>query len=140
MNRKADGDVFGPYPISGGINSSGGASTPRSPPSSQGRNNRSFASNSSPYRFNSPSRHDNEQRSFEFGSETPPQLAAMSRRISEPGALQGILHGMDISMRARRGDGIGSSWNPRSRQAVPEANQVFPQRILAGAWELINLS
>ncbi|ORY33730.1 RNA recognition motif 2-domain-containing protein [Naematelia encephala] len=62
----------------------------------------------------------------------PAHLTAMSRRITEPGALQGILDQVDISARAKRGQGIGGHWHPNDRQAIPERNRVFPERIVSG--------
>lgn len=66
------------------------------------------------------------------GYDAPPHLVALERRMSEPGALQGIFNKMDISARARNGQGLGGHWNPLDRQAIPEENRVFPERILSG--------
>ncbi|RXK40590.1 hypothetical protein M231_02045 [Tremella mesenterica] len=62
----------------------------------------------------------------------PSHLEAMSRRMSEPGTIAGIMNTMDISARSRLGQGLGRQWNPYDRQAIPEENRVFPERILSG--------
>jgi len=62
---------------------------------------------------------------------TPPHLAAMGRRLSEPGMLQGLASQADIRTRARLGQGLGGI--PRNpSQAIPDENIVFPDRILSG--------
>jgi len=64
--------------------------------------------------------------------ETPPHLTAMGRRMTEPGALQSIVNRCDISARSRQGHGLGSSYSPHDKQAIPEQNRVFPERIVSG--------
>lgn len=68
-----------------------------------------------------------------LGADLPLQLEAMSRRMTEPGAIASIMNTMDISARTRLGQGLGKQWNTYDRQAIPEENRVFPERIRVGA-------
>jgi len=66
-----------------------------------------------------------------YAAPTPPHLAAMGRRIAEPGTLQGLANQADIRTRARLGQGLGGvPKNPA--QAIPEENRIFPERVLSG--------
>ena len=67
----------------------------------------------------------------------PPHIAAMGRRISEPGTLESIMSKLDISVRTRMGQGIGGPYYPHDKQAIPEGNRVFPERILLGVCRML---
>ncbi|WVQ78027.1 hypothetical protein IAT38_000108 [Cryptococcus sp. DSM 104549] len=64
--------------------------------------------------------------------ETPPHILALSRRLSEPGTVQGLVNRADIAARARQRQGLGGHWNVNDRKAIPEQNRVFPERIMSG--------
>nr|XP_019042789.1 hypothetical protein I302_08496 [Kwoniella bestiolae CBS 10118]OCF21719.1 hypothetical protein I302_08496 [Kwoniella bestiolae CBS 10118] len=66
------------------------------------------------------------------GYETPPHLLALSRRLHEPGTVEGLVNNADIEARARQGQGLGGHWNLNDRKAIPAHNRVFPERILTG--------
>lgn len=64
--------------------------------------------------------------------DVPPHLVALNMRMTEPGALQGIVDRCDTSARSRQGQGLGINYPPFDKQAIPEHNRVFPERILSG--------
>ncbi|WVQ70183.1 uncharacterized protein L199_008408 [Kwoniella botswanensis] len=66
------------------------------------------------------------------GYDTPAHLLALSRRLHEPGTVEGLINNADIEARARQGQGIGGHWNANDRKAIPAHNRVFPERILSG--------
>ncbi|RSH78323.1 uncharacterized protein EHS24_002042 [Apiotrichum porosum] len=65
-----------------------------------------------------------------YPHEAPPKVSPISRHLSDPGALQGMLNQMDHNARARRRQSVG--WSTPDRQAIPPENRVFPERIVAG--------
>ncbi|WVF72272.1 hypothetical protein IAT40_007084 [Kwoniella sp. CBS 6097] len=66
------------------------------------------------------------------GRETSSQMLALSRRLDEPGTVQGLANSADIEARARQQQGLGGHWNLNDRKAIPTQNRVFPERILSG--------
>jgi hypothetical protein len=124
-----DADVFGPV---GGYGQSSGMSTPIREAIAR---TSTFQKHHSMPHYNSPSSAYNTPGFSGYG--TPPHLAAMGRRLSEPGMLQGLVNQADISARAKLGQGIGGV--PRNpSQAIPEQNRVFPERILSGRLRMID--
>lgn len=72
-------------------------------------------------------RHDDPYHGYSLPT-TPLHLAAMGRRLSEPGMLADLASRADISARVRVGQGLGGM--PKSpSQAIPEQNRVFPERV-----------
>jgi hypothetical protein len=116
-------DIFGPVGSSQHSRSSAEARAPRS---TTYQNQHSFQTQgSAALSNNQPS----------FSRSTPPHLAAMGRRLGEPGMIQGLTSQADISARARVGQGLGGI--PRNpAQAIPAPNVIFPERIFSG--KLIN--
>jgi hypothetical protein len=94
--RYPESDVFGPV---------GGYSGPSTPVSTAIARTSTFAKHQSFPIYNSP---NSAYQSGPFsGHPTPPHLAAMGRRLSEAGMLQGLVNQADISARAKLGQGIG---------------------------------
>lgn len=70
-----------------------------------------------------------------YPHEAPPKVSPISRHLSDPGALQGMLNQMDHNARARRRQSVG--WSTPDRQAIPPENRVFPERIVAGECNIV---
>jgi len=111
-------DIFGPVGSSQHSRSSVGV--PRPPRSTTFQKHHSFPTPGASNMYN-----------YDPAYPTPPHLAAMGRRLAEPGMLEGLASQADISARARVGQGLGGV--PRNpSQAIPAPNVVFPERIFSG--------
>ncbi|WVQ98656.1 hypothetical protein IAU59_005787 [Kwoniella sp. CBS 9459] len=101
------------------------------PPSSVFSPNRQSMASSN--RYSSPSSWDrNSIVGSQSGYETSSQMLALSRRLDEPGTVEGLANSADIEARARQQQGLGGHWSLNDRKAIPAHNRVFPERILSG--------
>lgn len=120
-NKYQAADIFGPIGSAPSQYSSRASSQAPVPRSSTFQKHQSFP-------IQTPSGYQYDRG---FSAPTPPHLAAMGRRLSEPGMLEGLASQADITARSRVGQGLGGI--PRNpAQAIPESNRVFPERILSG--------